>query len=162
MQFQDSKGLHYVMSAFDRGGRRSNRIRLDKLEKAITGFFLKVIWRDIAEESKSDQYKAAMVALETVKRERDIVERRLESLNKEMDKAIVSALITRIAKDEALLATFTAQRDTLQASVEEAQAKTADLSETTTFFELLNQLDSNPALRLPAKAARYATSKYSM
>jgi hypothetical protein len=77
MQFQDSRNIHYVMSAFDRGDRRSNRIRLDKLEKAITGFFFKVIWPDIASEIDSDVQKAAMAGLEVVKRERDIVARRL-------------------------------------------------------------------------------------
>jgi hypothetical protein len=40
----------------------------------------------------------------------------------------------------------------LQNVVETAQAKSADLAETKTFRELLNQLNSNPALRLPAKA----------
>jgi DNA invertase Pin-like site-specific DNA recombinase len=156
MDFQTVRQTHYVMTAFN-SGAPSNRMRYDKLEKAITGFFLQVIWPDIANEGKSDEHKAAMAGLEAVKRERDIVERRLESLNKEMDTAsdqsIVSALIKRIAKDETLLAAFTAQRGVLQASVAEAQAKTADLSETTTFFQLLNQLGSNPALRLPAKAA---------
>ena len=85
MQFQDSRGIHYVMSAFDKGGRRSNRIRLDKLEKALLGFFEKVIWEAIAGESDSAEYKAAKKALEAVSRELDIVSQRLETLNKQMD-----------------------------------------------------------------------------
>jgi hypothetical protein len=57
------------------------------------------------------------------------------------------------AKHEAVLATLTEDIAALRATVKETQAKTADLAETKTFFELLNQLNSNPALRLPAKAA---------
>jgi DNA invertase Pin-like site-specific DNA recombinase len=156
MDFQTVQQRTYIMTAFN-SGAPSNRTRYDKLEKAMVGFFLTVIWPEVAGESESDEYKAAMAELEAVKRQIDIVERRLESLNRDMDKesdsAIVSALIRRIAKDEALLATFIAQRDTLQASVEAAQANTVGLAETKTFFELLNQLYSNPALRLPARAA---------
>ena len=116
MQFQDSRNIHYVMSAFDKGGRRSNRIRYDKLEKALLGFLLKVLWSDIAEESKSDEHKAAMAGLEVVKRELDIVSQRLETLNKKLDEqsdsASIDVYMKRIIKDEALRATFIEQRDT--------------------------------------------------
>jgi hypothetical protein len=71
MQFQDSRNIHYVMSAFDRGGRHSNRIRYDKLEKALLGFLETVEWLAIAGESESDEFKGAMVALEAKRRYSD-------------------------------------------------------------------------------------------
>jgi hypothetical protein len=71
MQFQDSRNIHNVMSAFDRGGRHSNRIRYDKLEKALLGFLETVEWLAIAGESESDEFKGAMVALEAKRRYSD-------------------------------------------------------------------------------------------
>ena len=51
MHFQSSLGLQYVMSAPDKGGRSDNRMRYDKLEKAILGFLDTV---DSEEDKLSD------------------------------------------------------------------------------------------------------------
>jgi DNA invertase Pin-like site-specific DNA recombinase len=156
MQFQESRGLYYVMSAFDKGGRHSNRIRYDKLEKALLGFLETVEWLAIAGESESDECKAAIAALEAKLRLRDAVSREITANTEAMvgeDVETRKYFMRQIAKDEAAFATLTRDIDVLQASVAEAQAKTAGLSETKTFQELLTQLRSNPALRLPARAA---------
>jgi hypothetical protein len=156
MQFQESRGLYYVMCAFDKGGRHSNRIRYDKLEKALLGFLETVEWLAIAGESESDAFKGAMAALEAKLRLRDAVSREIAANTEAMvgeDVETRKYFMRQIAKDEAALATLTGDIDLLQATVAEAQAKSAGLSETKTFQELLTQLRSNPALRLPARAA---------
>jgi DNA invertase Pin-like site-specific DNA recombinase len=156
MQFQESRGLYYVMSAFDKGGRPSNRIRYDKLEKALLGFLETVEWLAIAGESESNEYKGAMAALEAKLRLRDAISREITSNTEAMQGEDVDTrrqFMRENAKHEAVLATLTHDIEALQASVAEAQAKSAGLSETKTFFELLNQFRSNPSLRLPMKAA---------
>jgi DNA invertase Pin-like site-specific DNA recombinase len=156
MQFQTSRELHYVMSAFDKGGRPSNRIRYDKLEKALLGFLETVEWLAIAGESESDEFKGAMAALEAKLRLRDAVSREITTNMEAMQGEDVDTrrqFMRENAKHEAVLATLTDDIEALQASVAEAQAKSAGLSETKTFQELLTQLRSNSSLRLPMKAA---------
>jgi hypothetical protein len=156
MTFQDSRGLHYVMSAFDKGGRPSNRIRYDKLEKAFLGFLETVEWLAIAGESESDEFKGAMAALEAKLRLKDAISREITTNREAMQGEDVDTrrqFMRENAKHEAVLATLTHDIEALQASVQEAQAKSAGLSETKTFQELLTQLRSNPSLRLPARAA---------
>jgi DNA invertase Pin-like site-specific DNA recombinase len=156
MDFQTVRQhTHYIMTAFS-SGAPSNRMRYDKLEKALLGFFLKVNWADIAGESDSAEYKAAKVALETKLRLKDAVSREITSNTEAMvgeDVDTRKYFMRQIAKDEAVLTTLTEEIDALRVAVDEAQAKTADLAETKTFLEMLNQLNSNPALRLPLKAA---------
>jgi hypothetical protein len=156
MTFQYSRGIHYVMSAFDKGGRHSHRIRLDKLEKALLGFLTTVEWLAIAGESESNECKAALAALEAKRRMADAISREITTNTEAMQGENVDTrrqFMRENAKREAVLATLTDDIQTLQASVQEAQANTADLSETKTFQELLNQLRCNPVLRLPARAA---------
>jgi DNA invertase Pin-like site-specific DNA recombinase len=155
MHFQDLERGTYLMSAIDKGGRRSNRMRYDKLEKALLGFLDNVEWAAVAGESESDEYKATKAALEAKRRLADAVSREITANTEAMigeDVDTRRQFMRENAKHEAVLATLTQEIDSLQASVEEAQAKSADLAETKTFRELLNQLNSNPALRLPAKA----------
>jgi DNA invertase Pin-like site-specific DNA recombinase len=79
MHFQKVARGTYVMSPTDLKRMKSNRIRYDKLEKAILGFFLNVIWPDIARESESDEYKAAKAALEAKLRLEDAISREIAS-----------------------------------------------------------------------------------
>ena len=156
MQLQTSRELTYVMSAFDKGGRPSNRIRYDKLEKALLGFLETVEWLAIAGESESDECKAAIAALDAKRRLADGISREIASNKEAMigeDVDTRRQFMRENAKHEVVLATLTDDIEALQPSVKEAQAKSAGLSETKTFEELLTQLRSNPALRLPARAA---------
>jgi Recombinase len=156
MQFQTSRELHYVMSAFDKGGRPSNRIRYDKLEKALLGFLETVEWQAIAGESESDEFKGAMAGLEAKRRMADAFSREIAANTEAMEGEDIDTrkfLARQITKQEAALTTLTDDIEALQASVQEAQAKSAGLAETKTFQALLNQLRGNPALRLPARAA---------
>jgi DNA invertase Pin-like site-specific DNA recombinase len=156
MQFQDSRGLHYVMSALDNSGRRSNRIRYDKLEKALLGFLETVTWEAIAEESDSDEYRAAKAALEAKRRLADALSREITANNEAMvgeDADTRRQFMRQNAKNEVALATLTSDIEALKTTVDEAQAKTVGLAETRDFRQLLSKLHGNPALRLPARAA---------
>ena len=109
MNFQDSRGIHYVMSAFDRGGRRSNRIRLDKLEKALLGFLETVEWLAIAGESESDEFKGAMAALEAKRRMAYAISREITANTEAMQDEDVNTrrqFMRENAKHEAVLATL--------------------------------------------------------
>ena len=145
MHSQTVRQFTYLMSAFDKGGTTSNRIRYDKLEMALLDFLPKQDWIAIAGETESDEYKAAKVGLEAVLRQLDIATRRLESLNQQMDQASDSATVAsymkRIARDESLLATFTQQKDALQATVDAAQAKCGVLSKPEDLLDLMDQSD---------------------
>jgi Recombinase len=155
MHFQRSRQYAYAMSAFDKGGRPSNRIRYDKLEKAILGFLNKADWQAIAGESESDEYRTANAALEAILRQIDVISLEIVSNTEAVQGEDVDTrrqFMRENAKHEALLTTLIEKKDALQSTVESAQAKSADLAETKTFRELLNQLDSKPALRLPLKA----------
>jgi hypothetical protein len=151
LHFQTVRRTHYVMSAVDKTGRLSNRMRYDMLEKAILGFLSKADWQAITAESESDEYKEAKAALETILRQIDNVSREISANTEAMkgeDMETRKVFARGIAKDEAVLATFTVEKDALQSTVEAAQAKSADLSQATPFLELLNQLNDNPSLRL--------------
>jgi DNA invertase Pin-like site-specific DNA recombinase len=155
MHSQNVERGSYLMSAIDKGGRPSNRMRYDKLEKAILGFLDKVDWEAVSAESDSDEYKAARAALETKLRLADVSSREIASNNEAMvgeDVDTRRQFMRQNAKHEAVLAILTEEIDALRATVEAAQAKSADLAETKTFRDLLNRLNSNPALRLPFKA----------
>jgi hypothetical protein len=139
------------MSPSDKTGRTSNRIRYDMLEKAILGFLSKADWHAISAESESDEYKAAKAALEVILRQIDNISREIDENTLAMkgeDMETRRVFARSIARDEAVLATLTATKDELQATVDAAQAKSADLSEATPFLELLHQLNDNPSLRL--------------
>jgi DNA invertase Pin-like site-specific DNA recombinase len=151
LHFQTVRQTHYVMSTPDKSGRLSNRMRYDMLEKAILGFLSKADWQAISAESESDEYKAAKAALEVTLRQIDSVSREIAFNTEAMKGEDVDTrrlFMRQVAKDEAVLATLTVEKDALQATVEAAQAKSADLSEATPFLELLNQLNDNPSLRL--------------
>jgi hypothetical protein len=131
MQSQSTRSYHYIMSAFDKGGRLSNRIRYDKLEKAILGFLDTIDWQAIAGESESDEYKAAKAALEAILRQIDIVSREITYNTEAMkgEEAETRRFLARqIVKDEAVLATLTEQKDALQTTLDAAQAKSLNLS----------------------------------
>jgi hypothetical protein len=151
LHFQTVRKTHYVMSPSDKTGRTSNRIRYDMLEKAILGFLSKADWHAISAESESDEYKAAKAALEVILRQIDNISREIDENTLAMkgeDMETRRVFARSIARDEAVLATLTATKDELQATVDAAQAKSADLSEATPFLELLHQLNDNPSLRL--------------
>jgi DNA invertase Pin-like site-specific DNA recombinase len=155
IHFQSANTFDYVMSAPDKGGRPSNRMRYDKLEKAILGFLSKADWQAIAGESESDEYKAAKQALEVTLRQLDVVSREIADNTLAMKGQDVDTrqfLARQIVKDEAVMVTLLEEKDALQATVEAAQAKSAHLSEAKPFLDLLNQLHDNPALRLKFKA----------
>jgi hypothetical protein len=121
------------------------------LEKAILGFLSKADWHAISAESESDEYKAAKAALEVILRQIDNISREIDENTLAMkgeDMETRRVFARSIARDEAVLATLTATKDELQATVDAAQAKSADLSEATPFLELLHQLNDNPSLRL--------------
>ena len=156
MHFQTAERGSYVMSPSDLVRWKSNRIRYNKLEKAILGFLETRDWQAIAGESESDECKAARTALEAKRRLADAVSREITSNIEAMQGEDVDTrrlFMRENAKHEAVLTHLTEEIKELQATVDQAQAKTADLAETKTFLESLNQLNSNPALRLRAKVA---------
>ena len=79
MHFQTAERGSYVMSPSDLVRWKSNRIRYNKLEKAILGFLETRDWQAIAGESESDECKAARTALEAKRRLADAVSREITS-----------------------------------------------------------------------------------
>lgn len=157
MHFQRVPRGTYLTSAFDKVQRR-NRIRYDIVESSVLAFLEQEDWQAIAGQSESDECKAAKTELETLLREIDVTERRIQKTNAAMDAedidvAAIAVLASRVAKDEAALATLSSRKEVLQANVETACNKCADLVKPEILLDLIrkNAPESND-IRLRLKA----------
>ncbi len=98
----------------------------------------------IAGESESDECIAARKELETLLREIDVTERRIQKTNTAMDAediyaATIAVLASRVAKDEASFATLAGRKEVLQANVETACYKCSDLRKPEVLLELIGK-----------------------
>jgi hypothetical protein len=143
MHFQKAQRGTYLMSAFDKV-RKQNRIRYDIVESAVLQFLSQEDWQAIAGQSESEECKSARAELEALLREIDVTERRIQKTNdamdsEDIDSATIAVLASRVAKDEAALATLTGRKEALEANVETACHKSADLCKPEVLLDLIQR-----------------------
>jgi DNA invertase Pin-like site-specific DNA recombinase len=143
MHFQKVERGTYLMSAFDKT-RKQNRIRYNLVESAVLQFLRQEDWQAIAGQSESEECKTARAELETLLREIDVIERRVQKTNSAMDAediepAAIAILASRIAKDESTLDTLASRKDALQANVETACRKCVDLCRPEVLLDLIGK-----------------------
>jgi hypothetical protein len=161
MHFQKVQRGTYLMSAFDKV-RKQNRIRYDIVESAVLEFLEQEDWQTIAGQSESDECKAAKAELETLVREIDVTERRVQKTNAAMDAedidvATIAVLASRVAKDEATLANLASRKEVLQANVETACNKCADLVKPEVLLDLIQK--NEPPLNLRTRKLKVKREK---
>jgi hypothetical protein len=115
MHFQKAQRGSYLMSAFDKV-RKQNRIRYDLVESAVLAFLNQEDWQAVAGQSESDECKAAKSELETLLREINVTERRIQKTNaamdaEDIDAGAIAVLASKVAKDEAALATLVSRKE---------------------------------------------------
>jgi len=142
MHFQSVGRFRYLLSAFD-PNRKSNRINYSHVEGAVLQFLEKEDWQSIAGSSESTECKAAKAELETLLREIDATERRIQNKTSAMDGdcdvATLRVLGSALAKDQTLIATLSERKELLQVNVETACSKCAALYEPEVLIELIRK-----------------------
>jgi DNA invertase Pin-like site-specific DNA recombinase len=126
------KGQRYLASVFCPRGRKANRIKYDRFEKAFLGFLADLDWKSVAGASESAEEKAAKEELEAVLGELDRTLQRIATKMKAMDDeglnvGTLRVLAGGIARDQDRLAPLEAERNALQLTVESARAKSTAL-----------------------------------
>jgi len=137
---------HYVVSAY-RPGRKQNRLRYDRVEKAVLQFLTKEDWRAVAGENESDEVKATRAALELTLRDLDKISRLIDSTNTSIDggtlsQAGLAEAFERLAKDKERKKHLTEKKDTLQSNLEAARSRCSALYDSKTLFELIKKPES--------------------
>jgi hypothetical protein len=143
MHFQKAQRGTYLMSAFDKV-RKPNRIRYDLVENAVLSFLNQEDWQSIAGQSESEECKAAKSELETLLREIDVTERRIQTMNaamdaEDIDTGAIKVLASKVAKDEAALATLVSRKEVLRGNVEVACRKCEDLVKPEVLLDLIQK-----------------------
>jgi DNA invertase Pin-like site-specific DNA recombinase len=143
MHFRRSQRGTYLMSAFDKV-QKQNRIRYEIVESAVLEFLNQEDWQSIAGQSESEECKAAKSELETLLREIDVTERRIQTMNAAMDAEDIDAgaikvLASKVAKDEAALATLVSRKEVLRGNVEVACRKCEDLVRPEVLLDLIKK-----------------------
>ena len=158
MSFQRVPRGTYLTSAFDKVQKR-NRIRYDLVESAILSFLKQEDWQTIAGQSESDECKAAKAELETLLREINVTERRIQKTHtamdaEDIDAGTIAVLAARVARDEASLTDLAGRKEVIRANVEAACNKCADLIKPEVLLDLIqkNSPEANDVrLRLRAE-----------
>jgi DNA invertase Pin-like site-specific DNA recombinase len=146
IQFQTVNRGKYLMSAFD-PARKQNRMSYDRLERAMLSFFEAADWQKIVGQTQSDGYKEAVAGLEIVLGKIDKITRRIVTTKAAMesddiDVATIKVLASQAAKAEAELATLTAEKDALEATVGAERAKCESIHTPERLMELIK--DATP------------------
>jgi hypothetical protein len=160
LQFQAVGRSRYLMSAFDKGGRKQNRMNYDKLESAVLDYFFRVKWHEVAASGESDEVRSIRAELDVTLRELDKVTRRVEVNTTAMDaegidSAALTVLATKLAKDQSAITTLTANKERLQTALSAAIGKSAALHDSESFLNLIRSAESgNLRLRLRTEIQR--------
>jgi hypothetical protein len=132
-------------------------VRYDRFESAFLHFLQDLDWKSVVGQTESAELHAAQAALDKALAEIDKVQRRMSATNTAMeaddiDAATLTVLATRLAKDEAQLATLVAQRDALQVNVDVVKTRCEALYTPETLLALIQSRtpetnDVRPRLR---------------
>ena len=144
MSFRGKSGRtksDYLVTAY-KAGKPQHSMRYDTFERGFLGFLSELDWRSIAGQTESVEFHAAQAGLNKVLGELDRVQRRMTATNTAMeaddiDAATLTVLATRLAKDEAQLATLVAQRDALQVNVDVVKTRCEALYTPETLLALI-------------------------
>ena len=137
-------GAHwcYLISAFSADGRKQHSMRYDRFESAFLHFLQDLDWQSVVGQTESAELHAAQAMLNKALAELDKVQRRMAATNIAMeadniDAATLTVLATRLAKDEAQLATLVARRDALQVNVDVVKTRCEALYTPETLLALI-------------------------
>jgi DNA invertase Pin-like site-specific DNA recombinase len=144
MQFQQVHRGRYLMSAFDKGGRKQNRINYDRCEQALLSFFSESDFNAIASEGESEEVKTAKGELDIVLSDLDKTTRLIATKtaameDPDLDMPTLKVFAAQIAKAEIRVVELSEKKEPLTAKVNAALAKSASLYDYETFLHLIEQ-----------------------
>jgi DNA invertase Pin-like site-specific DNA recombinase len=141
MNFIEVKRWQYLISAWKKG-RKQNRMRYKDFESAFLQFLSELDWRSVAGQTESDEQKQVERELERVLSDLDKASRRIavktEAMSDDgLDVATAKVLAAQIATDEKKVVELTSQREALTREVEAARAKSSALYSPESLIELI-------------------------